>query len=85
MAFIIMTAEDSLTNGTVQARPNVIHEVGLFQGYLGTRRAIVLLEEGCATFSNLDGLTTVRFPRNDIAARFEEVRQVLMREGFLPA
>ncbi len=84
MAFLIMTAEDTLTDGTVQARPNVIHEVGLFQGYLGTRRAIVLLEEGCAQFSNLDGLTTVRFPKNDIAARFEEVRRILIREGFLP-
>lgn len=85
MAFLIMTAEDTLDNGTVQARPNVIHEVGLFQGYLGTRRAIVLLEEGCAACSNLDGLTTVRFPKNDITARFEKVRGVLEREGFLAA
>lgn len=85
MAFLIMTAEDTLADGTLQARPNVIHEVGLFQGHLGTRRAIVLLEEGCATFSNLDGLTTIRFPREDIAARFEDVRRALVRECFLPA
>lgn len=30
-AFIIMTAEDELADGTQQARMNVIHEVGLFQ------------------------------------------------------
>ena len=44
-AFLIMTAEDEMADSSVQARPNVIHEVGLFQGKLGPRRAIVLIEE----------------------------------------
>ena len=45
-AFLVMTAEEEHRDATVHARPNVIHEVGLFQGRLGLQRAIVLLEEG---------------------------------------
>lgn len=82
MAFLVMTAEDRHADGTVHARENVVHEVGLFQGRLGSRRAIVMLEDGCSKFSNLDGLTLIFFPPNDIRARFEDVRRVLKREGF---
>jgi predicted nucleotide-binding protein len=82
IAFLVMTAEDKHADGTVHARENVVHEVGLFQGRIGSLRAIVMLEDGCAKFSNLDGLTVINFPRNDIAARFEDVRRVLKREGF---
>ena len=85
MAFLICTAEDEHSDGTHHARENVIHEVGLFQGRLGFRRAIVLLEEGCAEFSNIHGLNQIRFPRGNISACFEEVRQVLEREGLLPS
>jgi len=81
MAFLVMTAEDRHADGTVHARENVVHEVGLFQGRLGSRRAIVMLEDGCSKFSNLDGLTLIFFPPNDIRARFEDVRRVLKREG----
>ncbi len=83
MAFLVMTAEEKHEDGTLQTRPNVIHEVGLFQARLGPRRAIVVIEDGCAEFSNLSGLTTIRFPSGDIAARFEDVRRVLEREGFV--
>jgi predicted nucleotide-binding protein len=82
-ALLVMTAEEERADATLHARPNVIHEVGLFQGHLGLPRAIVLLEEGCAEFSNIIGLSQIRFPRGDIAARFEEVRRVLEREGLL--
>jgi len=82
-AFMIMTAEDEQADGTVQARMNVIHEVGLFQGRLGFTKAIVLLEEGCQEFSNIQGLGQIRFPKGDITAKFEEIRQVLEREGVL--
>ncbi len=80
-AFLIMTAEDELVDGTPQARPNVIHEIGLFQGRLGRRRAIILLEEGCSEFTNIVGLTQIRFPAGRISACFEDVRGVLEREG----
>lgn len=84
-AFVIMTAEDELADGRTQARMNVIHEVGLFQGRLGFTKAIVLLEEGCEEFSNIQGLGQIRFPKGNIAAKFEDIRQVLEREGVLDA
>lgn len=84
-AFVIMTGEDEKADGTIQARMNVIHEVGLFQGRLGFTKAIVLLEEGCEEFSNIEGLGQIRFPKGSISAKFEEIRQVLEREGVLEA
>jgi predicted nucleotide-binding protein len=83
-AFLVMTAEDQRRDGTLQPRMNVVHEAGLFQGRLGFKKAIVLLEEGCADFSNIDGLGHIPFPGDDIAKCFEEVRRVLEREGVVP-
>jgi predicted nucleotide-binding protein len=82
-AFLVMTGEDEIADGTKQARANVIHEVGLFQGRLGFKRAIVLLEDGCTEFSNIVGLTQIRFPKGNIKAISEEVRRVLERERIL--
>lgn len=80
-AFLVMTAEDEQVDGNHHARMNVIHEVGLFQGRLGFERAIVLLEEGCEEFSNIQGLGQIRFPKGNISAIFEDIRAVLEREG----
>jgi hypothetical protein len=81
IAFLILTAEDEMADGKMQARMNVIHEAGLFQGRLGFSRAIVLLEEGCEEFSNIEGLGQIRFPKNNIRAAFHDVQLVLEREG----
>lgn len=81
IAFLIMTAEDEQEDGKQRARQNVVHEAGLFQGRLGFSRAILLLEDGCEEFSNVQGLGQIRFPKGNIAATFEEVRRVLEREG----
>ncbi|MBL8008365.1 MAG: nucleotide-binding protein [Ignavibacteria bacterium] len=82
-AFIIMTAEDEQKDNLMRARMNVIHEVGLFQGRLGFKKAIVLLEEGCEEFSNIVGLGQIRFPKGKIKAAFEEIRETLEREGLI--
>jgi Predicted nucleotide-binding protein containing TIR-like domain len=79
-AFLILTAEEQLTDSTKHARDNVIHEAGLFQRELGWHRAIVLLEEGCVKFSNNSGLTHIPFPAGNISACFEQIRHVLERE-----
>ena len=84
-AFLVMTAEDEHADSTRHARANVIHEVGLFQGRLGNRRAIMLVEDGCEQFSNVHGLTHISFPPRRISAVFEEIRRVLEREGFTGA
>jgi predicted nucleotide-binding protein len=82
-AFLVMTAEDERADGTKVARANVIHEVGLFQGRLGFKRAIVLLENGCEEFSNIHGVTQIHFDRTNTAAKFDEIRQTLEREGLV--
>jgi len=71
-AFLVMTAEDEHPDGTFHARENVVHELGLFQGQLGFDRAIILLEEGCSEFSNIIGLSQIRFPKGNIMAASEE-------------
>ena len=83
MAFLVMTGEDEQHDGQSHARLNVVHEAGLFQGRLGFARAIVLLEDGCEEFSNIAGLGQLRFSKGDIRAVFEDVREVLEREGLL--
>jgi predicted nucleotide-binding protein len=82
-AFLVLTAEDEQRDGRLNARMNVVHEVGLFQGRLGFMRAIVLLEDGCEEFSNIQGLGQIRFPKDNIVAAFEEIRMVLEREGLV--
>lgn len=74
---------DEMADGAYQARMNVVHEAGLFQGRFGFTRAVVMLEEGCEQFSNIDGLGQIRFPKGNISAAFEEVRRVLEREGLI--
>ena len=71
-----MTAEDAHLDKSILARENVIHEVGLFQGKLGPKKAIILLEDGCEEFSNIVGLSQIRFPKGNISAVFEEIRRV---------
>jgi predicted nucleotide-binding protein len=82
-AFLVMTGEDERADGTKQARANVIHEAGLFQGRLGFERAVVLLEDGCEEFSNITGITQIRFPVGNVSAKFEEIRRVLERENII--
>ena len=82
-ALLVMTGEDERGDEKLHARENVIHEVGLFQGRLGFERAIILLEEGCQEFSNIHGLVQIRFPKGKIRVAFEDIREVLEREGVI--
>jgi hypothetical protein len=79
-AALVMTAEDQDSEGNMHARENVVHEAGLFQGALGFDRAIVLLEEGCAEFSNIHGVQQVRFKPGGIKSTVGELLSALMRE-----
>ena len=74
VALLLLTAEDEHADGTLVARQNVIHEAGLFQGRLGFHRAVLLIEEGCQSFSNVAGLTAIPFPRGDLRPAFEQIR-----------
>jgi len=83
VALLVMTPENPHLDGSLHARENVIHEIGRAQGKLGTTRAIVLVENTCASFSNLDGTLQLRFASGGIKACFEDVRHALEREGCL--
>jgi predicted nucleotide-binding protein len=79
-AILVMTAEDEQRDGTMRARQNVVHEVGLFQGKLGFARAIVLLEEGTEEFSNIHGLNQIRYSKGNIRETYGDVLATLRRE-----
>lgn len=79
-AFLVLSAEDQMADGTFHARQNVIHETGLFQGRLGFSRAIVLREEGAEEFSNLAGIQEIRFGKGRIRETFGYVLAVVRRE-----
>lgn len=79
-AILVMTAEDKDPDGNFHARPNVMHELGLFQGHLGFNRAIVLLEESTQEFSNIHGIHQVRYDKNRIRETFGDVLAVIGRE-----
>jgi predicted nucleotide-binding protein len=68
IALIVMTGEDERADGGMQARMNVIHEAGLFQGRLGFTKAIVLLEEGCEEFTNIQRM----FPPRKVRKSFPD-------------
>lgn len=79
-AILVMTGEDEDKSGKLNARPNVIHEIGLFQGRLGFSRAIVLLEDETEEFSNLFGIQQLRFSKGNIKEVFGDVLATLKRE-----
>lgn len=62
-AVIVMSAEDETSQGTLRARQNVIHEIGLFQGKRGFEKVIVFQQSGVEVFSNIMGFQTVRFSK----------------------
>lgn len=76
-ALLVFTAEDEHEDGTLHPRDNVIHEAGLFQGRLGFERAVMLIEEGCTTFSNVSGLQVIEFTKGDIHSASTRLRRLL--------
>ena len=79
-AVLVHTAEDETADGTLRARQNVVHETGLLQGRLGRRRALILRETSCEDFSNVHGVTEIRFPDGHIREVFGDVVATIRRE-----
>lgn len=79
-ALLVFTGEDLDAKGGLHARENVIHELGLFQGRIGWKKAIVLLEDGVLEFSNIHGLNQIRFSKGNIQGTFGEVLATIKRE-----
>lgn len=66
VAVVLMTGVDRLEDGRLLARQNVIHEIGFAHGRLGSRNTIVLLEAGTEEFSNIAGITQIRFRTGEV-------------------
>jgi len=79
-AILVLTGEDMDAYGQMHARENVIHELGLFQGRLGFRKAIVLLENNVTEFSNICGINQTRFSKGNIRETFGDVLATINRE-----
>jgi hypothetical protein len=79
-AILVLTAEDEMPEGKKRARQNVVHEAGLFQGRLGFKKAVMLVQEGIEEFSNVDGLQVIQFTKEDIEHTFYELQRALERE-----
>lgn len=80
-AVLLLTADDSGVSGAKRARQNVIHEAGLFQGRIGFKRAVLLVQEGIEEFSNVAGLQHIPFSGENVEQAFYELQRVLKREG----
>ncbi|MFD7713754.1 PfkB family carbohydrate kinase [Streptomyces sp. NPDC059785] len=81
-AVCVLTAEDATGDGHLVARQNVIHEIGLFQGFRGVDRVLVLLEDGCDSVPAAAAEFTVTFPRNAISQALWPLGQALRNHGF---
>jgi len=73
IAFLVFTGEISQPDGSVHARDNVIHELGLFQGYLGFQNAIMLLEDGVYEPSNVHGINQIRFSKGKLQEKYGDI------------
>jgi predicted nucleotide-binding protein len=86
-AIAIFTPDDEVRSSDasyLQARPNVIYELGWFCGKLGRGGAMLLLKEGTDLFSDFGGIVQKRFKHN-VSERVLEIRRDLEAAGVLPA
>ncbi|WP_438944899.1 TIR domain-containing protein [Sediminibacterium sp.] len=67
---VVMTGDDIISDEEVQARENVMHEIGFFQGKFGLDKVCLLYEEGVNIPSNIHGLVYIPFPKNVVEATF---------------
>lgn len=84
-AIAIFTPDDEVTSGGeayLQARPNVLYELGWFCGRLGRSGAMLLLREGTSIFSDFGGIIQKRFARN-VSECVVEMRRDLVAAGIL--
>lgn len=82
-AILVLTAEDETGDGGKRARQNVIHEAGLFQGRLGFDKAVLLVQRGLESFSNVDGLQYIPFTDNNIEEAFYQLQRALKAKGII--
>jgi predicted nucleotide-binding protein len=85
-AIAVFTPDDEVSAGSetyLQARPNVIYELGWFCGRLGRGNVMLLLKEGTSMFSDFGGIIQKRFSKN-VSEKLVEIRKDLVAAGVLP-
>ena len=68
-AFVILTPDDvilSPPHGHLQARPNVVFELGWFYGRLGREKVCILNKKGAVMHSDLEGISRIQFDKSII-------------------
>lgn len=84
-AIAIFTPDDEVvSNGEkyLQARPNVIYELGWFCGHIGRDKVILLLKEGTTIFSDFGGIVQKRFVKC-VTEKANEIRKDLEQMNIL--
>lgn len=84
-AIAVFTPDDEVTargEAYLQARPNVIYELGWFCGRLGRSGAMLILKEGTSVFSDFGGIIQKRFAHN-ISEKLVEIKRDLIAAGIL--
>lgn len=84
-AIAVFTPDDEVTSGAdayLQARPNVIYELGWFCGRLGRSGSMLLLKDGTSLFSDFGGIIQKRFSQN-ISEKIVEIKRDLVASGVL--
>jgi len=84
-AIALFTPDDEVTfrgKTYLQARPNVIYELGWFCAKLGRSSTMLLLKEGTLIFSDFSGIIQKRF-RSNVSELESEIRKDLTAAGIL--
>lgn len=84
-AIAVFTPDDEVKSGEetyLQARPNVIYELGWFCGRLGRGNVMLLLRDGTSMFSDFGGIIQHRFKAN-VSEKLVEMRNDLEAAGVL--
>jgi predicted nucleotide-binding protein len=79
-AFAIITPDDQVSakrGEYLQARPNVVFELGWFYGRLGRGRVVLLTKRGVKIHSDLDGISRVEFDRTVDEVLIEVERELI--------
>ncbi len=80
-AFVLITPDDIVQvddKNYLQARPNVIFELGWFYGRLGRKKVCIIMKKGTKIHSDLDGISRIEFEDN-IEDKFKELSIELRR------
>ena len=84
-AIAVFTPDDEVNTGKetyLQARPNVIYELGWFCGRLGRECVMLLLKEETSVFSDFGGIIQKRFQK-DIREKLSEIKKDLVTGGVM--